>query len=165
MKDIHGPEGGNVKIGELAKATNTQIETIRYYEREGLLPKTIRTGSNYRIYSNMHLERLAFIRYCRGLDISLDEIRVLLLFKDSPNEFCDQVNILLDKHIKRVEIRIKELRNLKHQLKILYTIYCESQKTSQCGILSDASAASKQDQELGKDRVHIHDSHRLKGKG
>lgn len=54
-----------MKIGELAKATNTQVETIRYYEREGLLPKTIRTDSNYRVYNDSHVERLAFIRYCR----------------------------------------------------------------------------------------------------
>ena len=69
-----------MKIGELAAASDTVVETIRYYEREGLLPEPARTESNYRTYGDVHLARLQFIRYCRGLDMSLDEIRVLLRF-------------------------------------------------------------------------------------
>ncbi|MEF9956184.1 MAG: Cd(II)/Pb(II)-responsive transcriptional regulator [Acinetobacter sp.] len=153
-----------MKIGELAKATNTQVETIRYYEREELLPKTIRTDSNYRVYSNTHVERLAFIRYCRGLDMTLDEIRILLKFKDLPNEFCDQINILLDEHINHVATRIKELRILEQQLKALRETCCESQKASQCGILSEISAASKQDQESWTDVNHVHGSHGIDAK-
>jgi len=60
-----------MKIGELAKATHTQVETIRYYEREGLLPETPRTEGNYRVYGSEHVERLSFIRHCRGLDMTL----------------------------------------------------------------------------------------------
>ena len=67
-----------MKIGELATLTNTQIETIRYYEREGLLAEPRRSEGNYRIYGSAHAERLSFIRHCRGLDMTLDEIRVLL---------------------------------------------------------------------------------------
>ncbi len=66
-----------MRIGELAKATDTQVETIRYYEREALLPKPERTDGNYRVYASEHVERLSFIRYCRGLDVTLDETRVL----------------------------------------------------------------------------------------
>ena len=73
-----------MKIGELAKAAHTQVETIRYYEREGLLPETARTDGNYRMYAEEHVDRLSFIRHCRGLDMTLDEIRVLLRFKDAP---------------------------------------------------------------------------------
>ena len=79
-------ESGAMKIGELAKATGTQTETIRYYEREQLLPTAKRTESNYRVYDGSHVERLAFIRHCRSLDMTLDEIRVLLHFKDAPGE-------------------------------------------------------------------------------
>jgi DNA-binding transcriptional MerR regulator len=57
-----------MKIGELAKTTHTQVETIRYYEREGLLPETVRTEGNYRVYSPDHATRLSFIRHCRSLD-------------------------------------------------------------------------------------------------
>lgn len=103
------------------------------------------------VYSYTHVERLAFIRYCRGLDMTLDEIRILLQFKDSPNEFSDQVNILLDEHMNHVASRIKELRNLKQQFKILHKNSCESQKASQCGIFCEISATSKQDQESSKD--------------
>ena len=70
-----------MKIGELAAATGTPIETIRYYEREGLLPAPDRTVGNFRIYDETHLSRLEFVRHCRALDMNLDEIRVLLEFR------------------------------------------------------------------------------------
>src|ERR1035437_4714890 len=72
-----------MKIGNLATASAPPGETIRYYEREGILPKPGRTLGNYRVYEENHLERLQFVRYCRGLDMSLDEVRVLLRLKDS----------------------------------------------------------------------------------
>jgi DNA-binding transcriptional MerR regulator len=75
-----------MRIGELAEITQTQAETIRFYEREGLLREPPRTGSNYRVYGQEHLERLAFIRLCRLLDMTLDEIRLLLQFREAPRE-------------------------------------------------------------------------------
>ena len=71
-----------MKIGELAVATATQIETIRFYEREGLIPTPGRSTGNYRVYEASHVQRLIFIRRCRGLDMALDEIRTLLRFTD-----------------------------------------------------------------------------------
>ena len=71
-----------MKIGELATATQTPVDTIRYYEREGLLPAAPRSSGNYRLYRTEHVERLGFIRHCRSLDMTLREIRVLLRFKD-----------------------------------------------------------------------------------
>ena len=71
-----------MKIGQMAQATGTQVETVRYYEREGLLPVAGRTHGNYRVYDDSHVQRLSFIRHCRCLDMTLDEIRVLLRFKD-----------------------------------------------------------------------------------
>ena len=61
-----------MKIGELARAAQTPVETIRYYEREGLLPAPPRSAGNYRLYGDTHRQRLAFIRHCRGLDMTLD---------------------------------------------------------------------------------------------
>ena len=101
-----------MKIGELAARADTQVETIRYYEREGLLPAAPRTDGNYRIYGDEHLERLAFIRHCRSLDMTLDEIRVLLRFKDDPEADCGDVDALLDEHIGHVAARIRNLRQL-----------------------------------------------------
>ena len=157
-----------MKIGELAKAAHTQVETIRYYEREGLLPETPRTEGNYRVYGSEHVDRLSFIRHCRGLDMTLDEIRVLLRFKDSPHENCAQVNDLLDEHIDHVAARIKELKALERQLKTLRENCRESQQASQCGILTGLSTASLQDhiQDHGSatSMGHVYGAHSLKGK-
>jgi Cd(II)/Pb(II)-responsive transcriptional regulator len=157
-------QGADMKIGELAKATHTQVETIRYYEREGLLPETARTEGNYRVYGDEHVARLSFIRHCRGLDMTLEEIRILLTFKDSPHENCAQVNDLLDEHIGHVAARIKELKGLERQLKTLRETCRESQQASQCGILTELSAASRQDHDSSARRVHVHGSHSIKGK-
>jgi len=153
-----------MKIGELAKATHCQVETIRYYEREGLLPETVRTEGNYRVYGDEHVDRLSFIRNCRGLDMTLDEIRVLLRFKDSPLENCADVNDLLDEHIGHVAARIKELKELERQLKTLRENCRESQQASQCGILSELSTASPQDHESTTRVGHVHGAHSLSGK-
>ncbi|PLX76186.1 MAG: Cd(II)/Pb(II)-responsive transcriptional regulator [Azoarcus sp.] len=153
-----------MKIGELAKAAHTQVETIRYYEREGLLPETPRTECNYRVYGSEHVDRLSFIRHCRGLDMTLDEIRVMLRFKDSPHENCGEVNALLDEHIGHVAARIKELKELERQLKTLRENCRESQQASQCGILSELSTASPQDHESTTRLGHVHGAHSLSGK-
>ena len=73
-----------MKIGELSTASGTPVETIRFYERESLLPAPERTESNYRVYTQVHADRLGFIRQCRNLDMTLDEVRVLLRFRDAP---------------------------------------------------------------------------------
>ena len=66
-----------MRIGNLAEATGTPVETIRFYEREGLIPAAQRSDNNYRMYTAAHAERLAFIRHCRNLDMTLDENRTL----------------------------------------------------------------------------------------
>lgn len=129
-------KGYIVKIGELAAATQTQVETIRYYEREGLLVQAPRSEGNYRIYGPEHVERLAFIRHCRSLDMTLDEIRVLLRFKDSPRENCSDVNALLEEHIEHVSARIRELRTLKKKLTTLRAQCVMDPYVASCGIIS-----------------------------
>lgn len=131
-----------MRIGELAAASGTGIETIRYYEREGLLPAPARTESNYRSYRDDHLARLQFIRYCRGLDMSLEEVRVLLRFKDSPHESCGDVNTVLDDHIGHVGRRIRVLRALEAELKALRAQCGEAREARQCGILEGLAKAS-----------------------
>jgi Cd(II)/Pb(II)-responsive transcriptional regulator len=131
-----------MKIGELAAATQTQVETIRYYEREGLLPHAARSEGNYRIYGPAHVERLAFIRHCRSLDMTLDEIRVLLRFKDDPKAECGEVNALLDEHIGHVATRIRELRQLDRQLKALREQCAGVRHAEHCGILNELMQSS-----------------------
>jgi Cd(II)/Pb(II)-responsive transcriptional regulator len=131
-----------MKIGELAKVTDTPVETIRYYEREQLLPVPARTEGNYRIYDDEHAQRLSFIRRCRSLDMTLDEIRSLLRFRDTPEDDCGQVNQLLDDHIGHVATRIAELKALEKQLKTLRQ-QCERPKAAEhCGILQKLAAAT-----------------------
>lgn len=128
-----------MKIGELSNITGTPIETIRYYEREGLLAAPARTEGNFRIYLDAHAERLSFIRHCRSLDMALDEIRALAHFKDAPTENCDNVNKLLDAHIGHVAARIRELHALKKQLKSLRERCREVRDAAHCGILNELS--------------------------
>ena len=105
-----------IKIGELATRTGATVETIRYYEKERLLPKPARSQGNYRLYNEAHFERLQFILHCRTLDMTLDEVRTLLQYRDKPDENCGEVNVLLDEHIDAVETRMEELIQLKQHL-------------------------------------------------
>jgi len=130
-----------MKIGELAARTNTPVETIRYYEREALLPPPARTAGNYRIYGESHVERLQMIRHCRSLDMTLGEIRRLLEFRDAPNASCGEINALLDEHIGHVATRITELRALQKQLKSLREQCLQAKAAKDCGILQTLSEA------------------------
>lgn len=148
-----------MKIGELANQTGTQVETVRFYEREGLLPEAARTEGNYRVYSQAHVERLAFIRNCRNLDMTLNEIRALLRFKDAPSENCGDVNSLLDEHIGHVAERIRELKVLEKTLKTLRLQCGEAHATKDCGILQGLSEAPKPAPNKSKRSAHVHGSH------
>jgi len=149
-----------MKIGELSTAASTPIETIRYYEREGLLPAPARTQGNFRLYEGSHLERLQFIRYCRSLDMSLEEVRVLLKVKDAPGDDCGDVNTLLDEHIGHVSQRIKELRALEKQLNELRQRCGATRGVEQCGILAGLSEAAQEPTPAAKDDNHLRSVHR-----
>jgi len=148
-----------MKIGELAGATATSAETIRFYEREGLLAAPARTGSNYRDYGPEHVERLTFIRHCRSLDMALDEIRTLLRFKAAPQDDCAGVNALLDDHIGHVAARIRELRSLEKQLKALREQCPQTQAAEDCGILQALSDSGADAPAPRRGRRHIHGTH------
>lgn len=148
-----------MKIGELADAAAIPTETIRFYEREGLLPAPARTSGNFRAYEAEHLERLQFIRFCRSLDMSLNEVRVLLKVKDDPRADCGDVNALLDEHIGHVSTRIKELRQLEKQLKSLRQQCCSLQSADQCGILAGMSAASLEPGTVSVEGSHLRSLH------
>lgn len=125
-----------IKIGELAKRTGVTVETIRYYEKEQLLPEPSRSSGNYRLYNEAHTERLQFILHCRTLDMSLNEVRILLQYWDEPDKQCGNVNSLLDEHIRTVEIRINELEQLKKQLTALRQKCISEALAKSCGILN-----------------------------
>lgn len=148
-----------MKIGELAEATGTPVETIRFYEREGLLPPPARADNNYRVYLRAHVERLAFIRQCRNLDMALDEVRALIVLRESPSRDCGEVNALLDAHIGHVTQRIRELRALEKDLKALRARCSAPHTVSECGILGGLDrAATARPAPPGK-RRHVHGTH------
>src|SRR5664279_951597 len=124
-----------MKIGELAQVAQTTVETVRYYEKEGLLPETTRTAGNFRVYGPAHLERLRFIRNCRALDMSHKEIHTLLGLADQPAEGCGAINAVFDQHIAHVDERIRELRQLKEHLAMLRQRCQTEQAADACGIL------------------------------
>jgi len=105
-----------MKIGELAANAGCDVQTIRYYEREGLLEAPEREASGYRRYAGKHLSRLQFIRHCRTLDIPLSEVRQLLDYAEAPRQSCHAVNALLDEHIERVRRHLAALATLERQL-------------------------------------------------
>jgi len=146
-----------MKIGELARLAGANVETIRYYERDGLLPVPARSEGNYRIYGEIHVQRLFFIRRCRSLDMTLDEIRVLLHFKESPQENCADVNLLLDQHIGHVAQRMQELQELERQLRDLRERCGEARDAAHCGILDGLSKAIAPS---GKMASHVQGPHR-----
>ena len=148
-----------MKISELAQATGTPVDTIRYYEREGLLPEPARAGNNYRVYGPAHAERLAFIRQGRGLDMSLGEIRTLLAWRDQPDADCGAVNDLLDEHIGHIATRIRELRALEKQLKALRAQCRQISDTAHCGILSGLTQPGAAPAPVPAAARHVHGVH------
>lgn len=147
-----------MKIGTLAEATGTPVETIRFYEREGLLPSPARADNNYRTYQASHAECLAFIRRCRSLDMTLDEIRSLIQLREVPQNNCGDINALLDEHIGHVAQRIDELRALEADLKDLRAHCASPRAVSECGILQelDSSGASTS---IALVHRHVHGAH------
>ena len=132
-----------MKIGELAAQAACDVQTVRFYEREGLLEEPARDASGYRSYDDRHLSRLNFIRHCRSLDIPLPEVRQLLAFAAAPGESCAQVNGLLDGHIALVKSRIQALKALEKQLVALRRT-CDGDTSHPCAILESFVSAAEQ---------------------
>lgn len=125
----------SMKIGELAEQTRCQVVTIRYYEKEGLLAKPARGYNGYRLYTSDDVERLKFIRHCRSHSIALDEIKVLLKIRETPDRDCSEVSDLVDRHIKQVDEQLKSLKKLKEQLVRLRKKCPHGGAVSSCGII------------------------------
>lgn len=131
-----------MRIGELSQATGVDVETIRYYEKKGLLPEPVRSANGYRAYDSPHLERLAFIRHCRALDIPLADIMRLLEFVVHPEANCGDIDRLIDMQLARVQARLQSIQVLEQQLLALRG-QCKAHHTaSECGILHELVAAA-----------------------
>ena len=130
-----------LRIGELSQATGIGHETIRYYEKTGLLPAPTRRGNGYRTYGTSHLERLAFIRHCWALDMPLADIKRLLEWVDHPTSHCADIDRLIDAQLSRVRARLNSMQALEQQLTVLRS-QCNDRHSQECGILHELVAAA-----------------------
>src|SRR3989442_354715 len=125
---------GQVAIGALSKHTGTNIETIRYYERVGLLPAPARSAGGYRLYGTGHLKRLAFIRRARALGFSIDEVRTLLKLAGERKRPCAEVRVVAAAHLEDVRAKIADLRAMERVLRATVA-RCAEGKGSDCPLI------------------------------
>jgi Cu(I)-responsive transcriptional regulator len=125
-------------IGDLAGRTGTKVETIRYYERIGLLPTPGRTSGNYRAYTAEHLGRLSFIRRSRDLGFTLDQVRALLDLADQRERDCAAVDAIAREHLAEVERKIADLSALRQELRDLIG-RCGHGTVAECRIIEALS--------------------------
>jgi len=123
-----------MKIGELSRATGTKVETIRFYEAEGLIPRPARTSGNYRDYARAHLDRLSFIRRSRDLGFSLDQVRTLLRLADDGDAPCAEVDAITAANIAEIDRKLEDLGSLRKELVRRLDI-CSGSTISDCRII------------------------------
>ena len=129
-----------IAIGELGRVTDTKVETIRYYERIGLLATPRRTPGNYRAYDGSHLNRLSFIRRSRDLGFSLDQVRALLDLADQKDRPCEAVDAIAKGHLAEVERKIADLTALRGELESMIR-QCGHGAVRDCRIIETLSPA------------------------
>jgi DNA-binding transcriptional MerR regulator len=126
--------GDTLTIGDLGAATDTKVETIRYYERIGLMPAPKRSNGNYRIYRAEHAERLGFIRRSRALGFNLDQVRELLSLSDYRHRSCEAVDEIAREHLANIERKISDLKVLRRELEALLS-QCQHGAIAECRII------------------------------
>ena len=123
-----------MKIGQLSEQTHCKIETIRYYERIGLLPVPARSDGGYRIYDDNHRRRLSFIRRSRELGFTIDEIRDLLNLVDGDNYTCRDVKTITMEHVESIRQKIADVKKLEKTLSRIAS-QCAGDATPECPII------------------------------
>lgn len=124
-----------MKIGQLSEVSGCSIQTIRYYEKEGLLKPPIRSEGNFRLYDGAALKELEFVKHCRSLDITLSDIKTLLELKNRPEESCSSINDLISEQLELVNKRMNELKALKVELQLMKETCSKGKTVEQCGIM------------------------------
>ena len=137
-------------IGELSRLTQVKIETIRYYEKIGIMPAPPRNSSGYRIYSTPHLERLSFVRRSRELGFSQPEVRKLLTLVDEHKYTCGEVREMTAMHLSTVRNKIKDLRKLEKALANMVS-ECDGGDIPDCAIVDTLSALPEPDNSSATD--------------
>ena len=125
-------------IGTLATATATKVETIRYYERIGLMPEPARSAGNYRTYDGAHVARLRFVRRSRDLGFTIEQIRALLDLADQCDRDCAVVDAIAREHLSAIERKIADLNALRGELRTLID-RCAGGTIADCRIIEALS--------------------------
>lgn len=133
-----------MSIGDLAAATNTRVETVRWYEKVKLLPVPDRSPGNYRLYGPEHLRRLGFIRRGRDLGFTLDQIRELLEMADDRDQSCAEVDAIARAHLTEVERKLSDLARLAHELRDVIG-HCGCGSVADCRIIESLSPHGEPD--------------------
>ncbi len=125
-------------IGELAKKSGCDVQTVRYYEKIGLLPIPNRTPGNQRFYLHDHQERLIFIRHCRSLGFPLEQIRKLIEVGSLEDQYCTEINTITEQCLLDVQEKINRLEGLKTELQRILSS-CSGGTVSSCNIIKSLS--------------------------
>lgn len=133
---------GVITIGDLSKATGTKVETIRYYERIGLLAAPGRTGGNYRAYAVKDLGLLSFIRRSRDLGFALKQVRELLSLSDQKKRSCEAVDVIAREHLAEVDRKLVDLKALRRELDGIIT-QCGCGTIAECRIIESLAPSLK----------------------
>ena len=131
-------ESARWRIGEAAKRSGVAAANIRYYEKERLLSAGVREDNQYRLYSDSDVHRLRFIRLCRAMDMSLDEVRTLLALDGQRPEDCRAASQTVESHLQHVRQRLGELRVLERELRQLKTL-CDG-RPGACNLIATLHA-------------------------
>lgn len=117
----------------LCKALGLNPETLRYYEKIGLLTAPKRSANGYRLFTEQNRQELNFIKTCRSLGFSLDEIKQLKALQQNPENSCHNVDDLVEQHLALVEQKIQQLIEIKQSLQALTG--CQRQQIEQCKVI------------------------------
>jgi len=134
MPSITASRAGPWSIGELSGMTGVKIETIRYYERIGMLPAPPRSGSGRRLYGSTGVRTLAFIRRARELGFPLDEIRALMRLGGPGKASCGEVRHIATRHLADIRSKISDLRKLERLLATTVA-RCSGTTAPECPVL------------------------------
>ena len=126
-----------MKIGDIASKAGFSIETVRFYEKQGLLKNVTRGLNNYRDYGDEQIGQLIFIKKCRNIGLGLEEIRVLLSHLENPQSECGVVNQLVASSLQKIREQLILLRETELQLRQLERLCQHSGASKNCGILNE----------------------------
>ncbi|AKA38952.1 Zn(2+)-responsive transcriptional regulator [Yersinia ruckeri] len=140
-----------LKIGQLAKLADVTPDTVRYYEKQGMMEHGVRTEGGYRLYTDQDLQRLRFIRYAKQLGFTLETIAELLSIRVDPEHHtCQESKSIVDSRLSEVDGKLKELQKMRESLKRLSDACCGSHHTSTyCSILEALEQGATEDSTRG----------------